>query len=201
MKSTGEALATTDGRWAAVSTATTLVVAGAVAWMAMGVMPVSRPMVAPGRASLPYALFQRLMHAGEPATAPDNADKANPEPGVESRTVTLDAGDTLVGMLEDVGPRLRGGAVVIARTVRVDGTGEGVLAAPLEAIAKAHPALSLGSYPFWDPTNLKTGFGSNLVVRGRDPAEVAAAVDALVAALEALGIANVRSLDGGGGQG
>jgi murein DD-endopeptidase MepM/ murein hydrolase activator NlpD len=103
MKSTVEALATTDGRWAAVSTATTLVVAGAVAWMAMGVMPVSRPMVAPGRASLPYALFQRLMHAGEPAAAPDNADKANPEPGVESRTVTLDAGDTLVGMLEDVG--------------------------------------------------------------------------------------------------
>jgi murein DD-endopeptidase MepM/ murein hydrolase activator NlpD len=99
----GGALATTDGRWAAVSTATTLVVAGAVAWMAMGVMPVSRPMVAPGRASLPYALFQKLMHAGESAIAPDNADNANPQPGVESRTITLDAGDTLVGMLEDVG--------------------------------------------------------------------------------------------------
>jgi murein DD-endopeptidase MepM/ murein hydrolase activator NlpD len=97
------ALATTDGRWAAVSTATTLVVAGAVAWMAMGMMPVSRPLVAPSRASLPYALFQKLMRMGEAPAAPDNSDNANPQPGVESRTVTLDAGDTLVGMLEDVG--------------------------------------------------------------------------------------------------
>src|ERR1700740_2588998 len=32
------------------------------------------------------------------------------------------------GMLQDVGPRLKGGAVTIARTVRVEGSGEGVLA-------------------------------------------------------------------------
>src|ERR1700749_2638665 len=37
------------------------------------------------------------------------------------------------GMLEDVGPRLRGGAVTVSRTVRVEGSGEGVIAAPLEA--------------------------------------------------------------------
>jgi murein DD-endopeptidase MepM/ murein hydrolase activator NlpD len=60
-------------------------------------------MVAPGHASLPYLLFMKLMHAGEMSTAPDNSDNANPQPGVESRTVTLDAGDTLGGMLEDVG--------------------------------------------------------------------------------------------------
>jgi molybdopterin-biosynthesis enzyme MoeA-like protein len=91
--------------------------------------------------------------------------------------------------------------VVVSRTVRVDGTGEGVLAAPLEAIAKAHPALSLGSYPFWDPTNLKSGFGSNLVVRGRDAGEVEAAVGQLLAALAALGVADVRRLDAEGDQG
>ena len=51
------------------------------------------------------------------------------------------------GMLEDVGPRLRTGQVVIARTVRVEGIGEGVIAAPLEALAKDNPDLSLGSYP------------------------------------------------------
>lgn len=102
----GAALATTDGRWALVSTSLTALVAGAIAWMAVGMMPVTRPMVAPGRASLPYALFTKLMHFGEPpqATAQnDNADNANPNPGVESRTVTLDSGDTLAGMLEDVG--------------------------------------------------------------------------------------------------
>ncbi|MCP5411006.1 MAG: peptidoglycan DD-metalloendopeptidase family protein [Alphaproteobacteria bacterium] len=102
MRGAGAALSSTDGRWAAVSTVTALTVTIAVAWMAMGILPVSRPMVAPGRASLPYALFIKLMHASQPAE-PDNSDNANPEPGVESRTVTLDPGDTLVGALEDAG--------------------------------------------------------------------------------------------------
>jgi len=98
------AIATTDGRWAVVSTSLTALVAGAIAWMAAGMLPVDHPMVAPGRSSLPYALFMKLVRASEPpATTPDNSDNANPNPGVESRTVTLDSGDTLAGMLEDVG--------------------------------------------------------------------------------------------------
>src|SRR6478609_3424361 len=80
------------------------------------------------------------------------------------------------GMLEDVGHRLRGGLVTTSRTVRVEGSGESVIAAPLEAVAKAHPDMSLGSYPFYDAT----GFGSNLVLRGRDPAELAGTVDELI---------------------
>jgi molybdenum cofactor synthesis domain-containing protein len=95
------------------------------------------------------------------------------------------------GMLEDVGPRLRTGKVVIARTVRVEGTGEGVIAAPLEALAKAHPTLSLGSYPFFGPE----GYGSNLVIRGRDEAEVAATVDELVTALEGVGAKTIIRLE------
>jgi murein DD-endopeptidase MepM/ murein hydrolase activator NlpD len=97
-------LAATDKRWALVSTSLTAVVAGALAWMAAGTMPITRPMVSPGRSSLPYALFTKLIRASEPQTPQDaNADNANPNPGVESRTVNLDAGDTLAGMLEDVG--------------------------------------------------------------------------------------------------
>lgn len=96
------------------------------------------------------------------------------------------------GMLEDIGHRLRGGAVVVARTLRITGTGEGVLAAPLEAVAKAHPKLSLGSYPFFSPE----GYGANLVVRGRDPAEVDAAFEALEAALTALGVAKMERVEG-----
>src|SRR5476651_2198422 len=99
----GAALATTDGRWALVSTSLTALVAGALAWMAVGMMPVSRPMVSPGRSSLPYALFMKLIRASEPPSTNDNGDTANANPGVENRTVTLDAGDTLAGMLEDVG--------------------------------------------------------------------------------------------------
>lgn len=97
-------VAATDMRWALVSTSLTAVVAGAIAWMAVGTMPITRPMVSPGRSSLPYALFTKLIRASEPQSAQDsNADNANPNPGVETRTVTLDAGDTLAGMLEDVG--------------------------------------------------------------------------------------------------
>jgi molybdenum cofactor synthesis domain-containing protein len=92
------------------------------------------------------------------------------------------------GMLEDVGPRLRTGAVTIARTVRVEGTGEGAIAAPLEAVAKRHPAMSLGSYPFYG----EGGYGSNLVLRGRDAAEVEATVAELIAALTEVGVANAR---------
>lgn len=91
------------------------------------------------------------------------------------------------GMLEDVGHRLKGGAVVMSRTVRVEGSGEGVIAAPLEAVAKAHPTMSLGSYPFYGDG----GYGSNLVLRGRDAVELEATVAELIAALQAAGVAKV----------
>jgi len=95
------------------------------------------------------------------------------------------------GMLEDVGPRLRGGVVTLSRTVRVEGSGEGVIAAPLEAVAKTHPNMSLGSYPFSGPD----GPGSNLVLRSRDADELAATVDELIAALRAIGIEQVQEID------
>jgi molybdenum cofactor synthesis domain-containing protein len=91
----------------------------------------------------------------------------------------------MAGMLEDVGHRLQGASPVVSRTVRVEGVGEGVLAGPLGSVAKAHPALSLGSYPFFSPE----GFGSNLVVRGRDAAAVDAAVAELLAAFAEAGVA------------
>jgi len=95
-------------------------------------------------------------------------------------------------MLEDVGPRLRGGAVTVSRTVRVEGSGEGEIAAPLEAVAKAHPEMSLGSYPFFG----RDGYGSNLVLRGRDAAELEATVGELIAALKAAGIAQAAEAPG-----
>jgi len=114
-------------------------------------------------------------------------------PGFQIGNVFVLAGVPMImrGMLEDVGPRLRTGAVVISRTVRVEGIGEGVMAAPLETLAKAHPALSLGSYPFFG----ETGYGSNLVVRGRDAAEVAATADALEAALLGLGARSISRVE------
>lgn len=95
------------------------------------------------------------------------------------------------GMLEDVGPRLKGGKVTLSRTVRVEGSGEGVIAAPLEAVARAHPGMSLGSYPFYGPD----GYGANLVLRGRDPGELEATVGELVDALKAAGIEKVAEVE------
>ena len=95
------------------------------------------------------------------------------------------------GMLEDVGPRMRGGRPTISRTVRVEGSGEGAIASPLEAVAKAHPDMSMGSYPFFGAD----GYGSNLVVRGRDAGPLAEAVAVLISTLKAAGIENVHEID------
>ncbi|HTI66239.1 MAG TPA: molybdopterin-binding protein [Caulobacteraceae bacterium] len=115
-------------------------------------------------------------------------------PGFQIGNVFVLAGVPRVaqGMLEDIGWRLKGGAVVLSRTVRVVGVPEGMIAAPLEQVARAHPDLSLGSYPFYGPA----GFGANLVVRGRDAAAVEAAVGVLVETLAAAGIAAVRQEEG-----
>ena len=61
-------------------------------------------------------------------------------PGFQIGNVFVLAGVPAVmrGMMEDVGPRMRPGAVVISRSVRVDGAGESAMAAPLETVAKAH---------------------------------------------------------------
>jgi len=95
------------------------------------------------------------------------------------------------GMLEDVGPRMRGGRPTVSRTVRVEGSGEGQIAEPLEVVAKAHADMSLGSYPFFGPD----GYGSNLVVRGRDPEQLGEVVEELIAALRRAGIDNVREIE------
>ena len=144
---------------------------------------------------------------GEPANAarrrmariPQGASKVrNPvsgPPGFQIGNVFVLAGvpSIMRGMLEDVLPRLEGGAVTVSRTLRVAGTGEGVLAAPLEAVARAHPALSLGSYPFQIEGG---GYGANLVVRGRDSAEVDAALAELEAALAQAGVAGAQRVAG-----
>ena len=80
---------------------------------------------------------------------------------------------------------------MVSRTLRVEGSGEGAIAAPLEGLAKAHPALSLGSYPFYGAD----GFGSNLVIRGRDPVEVEATLSELITVLREAGIEQLQVVE------
>jgi molybdenum cofactor synthesis domain-containing protein len=117
----------------------------------------------------------------------------NGPPGFQIGNVFVLAGvpQIMRGMLEDIGHRLKAGAVVVARTVRIDGSGEGAIAAPLEAVARAHPNLSLGSYPFFSPE----GYGSNLVIRGRDPAEVEATIAELATALREAGVSQITEVE------
>jgi len=114
-------------------------------------------------------------------------------PGFQIGNVFVLAGVPMVmrGMMDDVVPRLRTGAVVISKTVRVEGAGEGVIAEPLANLAKANPELSIGSYPFFGPQ----GYGSNLVVRGRDGELVEKTVDALIAALADIGAKSIARVD------
>ena len=149
----------------------------------------------------PEIIAEMTARYGEPpnparrrmARIPEGGSKVrNPvagPPGFQIGNVFVLAGVPRVmqGMMEDVGPRLRQGAAVISRTVRVEGTGEGLIAAPLEAAAKAFPALSMGSYPFFGPA----GYGAELVVRGRDADEVARGIATLVESLAIAGIAVV----------
>ena len=108
----GARLATTDGRWAVVSSSLTVLVAGAVAFMAMGTLP-DVTAVRPNRTALPYELFLKLVRAGgakqlaaiAPQFAPPDQDQQvnTMISDVETRTLSLDPGDTLAGAMEDAG--------------------------------------------------------------------------------------------------
>ncbi|MBX9575588.1 MAG: competence/damage-inducible protein A [Caulobacteraceae bacterium] len=116
---------------------------------------------------------------------------ANPvtdAPGFQIGNVFVMAGvpKIMTAMLEDVAPRLRTGAVVHSRTLRVTGVGEGSVADILSAAARANRELSFGSYPFGHGSVGE--IGTNLVVRGREEAAVDAAASGLQSELAAAGI-------------
>jgi molybdenum cofactor synthesis domain-containing protein len=116
---------------------------------------------------------------------------ANPvtdAPGFQIGNVFVLAGvpKIMTAMLEDVAPRLRTGAVVHARTLRVVGVGEGTIAGPLAEAALANPGLSFGSYPFG--AGSAGEIGTQLVVRGRDELAVERAAAGLARALADQGI-------------
>ena len=130
-------LATSDGRWALVSTSITGLVAGSMVWLAAGAMPPLHTRTqAASTTFLPYRLFSQLADAGSnligshndttravtaPQTPLDNAladeEQDSAAPQNETRTLTLDHGDTLVGLLEDTGvPDADANAAVVALT-------------------------------------------------------------------------------------
>jgi molybdopterin-biosynthesis enzyme MoeA-like protein len=87
-------------------------------------------------------------------------------------------------MLDEVAPTLKTGIKLLSESVRAD-LREGDIGGPLGEIAKAHPGTMIGSYPFQDDGGRPN---TNLVIRSRDPQQLAAAK----AAVEAM-LAQVRA--------
>jgi molybdopterin-biosynthesis enzyme MoeA-like protein len=78
-------------------------------------------------------------------------------------------------MLDHVAPTLQTGARMVIETVEAEGLPEGIYADGLAQVAAAHPDVSIGSYPSFS----SSGFRNHIVVRGKDPARVAAAMEAV----------------------
>ncbi|MCI0599341.1 MAG: molybdopterin-binding protein [Beijerinckiaceae bacterium] len=78
-------------------------------------------------------------------------------------------------MLDEVAPRLAKGVPMIAETVAAGSLPEGAYAAALSDISAASPELVIGSYPAFRDGKLH----NEIVVRGKDPAKVSAAVAAV----------------------
>jgi molybdopterin-biosynthesis enzyme MoeA-like protein len=110
------------------------------------------------------------------ARVPDGAtlidNPVSKAPGFTIGNVHVMAGVPAVfqAMVAGLVPRLVGGRPLLSATLQAM-TPEGVLAEPLGALAAAHPAVSIGCYPF----NRDGRFGANLVLRSADPAALAAA--------------------------
>jgi molybdopterin-biosynthesis enzyme MoeA-like protein len=97
----------------------------------------------------------------------------NKIPGFRIGNVIVMAGVPMImqAMLDGVAPTLETGVKLTMTPVEANAP-EGAYAAALGEIAKAHDALSIGSYPSYADGKFK----NQIIVRGRDPQEVATAV-------------------------
>jgi molybdenum cofactor synthesis domain-containing protein len=119
------------------------------------------------------------------ARIPQGADLVdNPvsgAPGFWIGNVIVMAGVPMImqAMLDTAATKLKTGTKMLSETVRADAR-EGDVGSALAEIAKAHPEVTIGSYPFFDD---QKGPNTNIVVRARDAAKLAAAKAAVEAML------------------
>jgi molybdenum cofactor synthesis domain-containing protein len=123
----------------------------------------------------------RLRMARVPAGGDLILNKVSAAPGFRIGNVHVMAGVPAImqAMLDEVAPTLKTGARVLSVTVRAD-LREGDIGSELGAIAKAHPEVTIGSYPFFDE---KRGPNTNVVIRARSAEKLAAAKAAVEAML------------------
>lgn len=115
----------------------------------------------------------RLRMARIPAGAELVDNPVSKAPGFWIGNVIVMAGvpSIMQAMLDAVAPKLKTGQQMLSETLRGD-VREGDIGGELGAIAAAHPDVTIGSYPFFDD---KSGPNTNVVIRSRDAAKLAAA--------------------------
>lgn len=116
----------------------------------------------------------RLRMARIPAGAELVPNPVSKAPGFWIGNVIVMAGVPTImqAMLDQVAPKLNTGVRMLSETVRADAR-EGDVGGPLGGIARRHPEVSIGSYPFMTEEGKPN---TNLVVRARDPEKLAAAL-------------------------
>ena len=124
------------------------------------------------RSGLPFnEARQRMARIPDGAVLIDNP--VSTAPGFTIGNVHVMAGVPKIfeAMVASVLPNLTGGPALLSQTLRVN-RGEGEIAGDFGALAAEFPDLSMGSYPF-----IQNGaHGTNLVIRGTDPARLDAAM-------------------------
>jgi molybdenum cofactor synthesis domain-containing protein len=129
------------------------------------------------RSGMPFnEARQRMARIPDGATLIDNP--ISTAPGFTLHNVHVMAGVPSIfsAMVASVLPTLTGGAPLLSQSLRVD-RGEGEVAGPFGILAAEYPDLSMGSYPF-----TQNGvYGTNLVIRGTDGAQIDAAMARLAA--------------------
>ena len=91
-------------------------------------------------------------------------------------------------MLDNVAPRLKTGAKLLTRTVRVERP-EGDVAPGLGRVQNDHPEVQMGSYPFF----AKEKLGTHLVLRSDDKGKLDEALKSIWRMLEAEGFTRFAS--------
>lgn len=128
------------------------------------------------RQGLPFnEARQRMARIPDGAVLIDNPVSVAPGFSIGNVHVMAGVPKIFEAMLAGVLPTLTGGAPLLSQSLRVL-RGEGEIAAEFGRLAAEYPDLSMGSYPF----NLNGAFGTNLVIRGTDPARLGAAMMQLV---------------------
>lgn len=118
----------------------------------------------------------RMARIPEGAALIDNPVSIAPGFIIENVHVMAGVPSVFKAMVASVLPMLTGGAPLLSQSLRID-RGEGDIAGPLGKLAADFPDLSIGSYPFQ-----KDGaYGSNIVIRGHDGAQIDAAIVRLAA--------------------